>query len=134
MGLRRALDPDRMKVQEGPRWERQERSTGTQGPEEAVGSSPSSLPRTLRGKSADSSYRENKRNKHVPAVCVTHGVVDSSRCPDSSSSGRSSSRSEDSTGTSRSPGTAGLRHFPGLRFPQTPTLVDKKKNQTNIYG
>ena len=52
----------------------------------------------------------------------TDGVVDSSRCQDSSSSGRSSSRSEDNTGTSRSPTVTGTRCCPGLQIPQTPTL------------
>ena len=58
-------------------------------------------------------------------VCVTHGVVDSSRFQGSSSSWRSSSRSEDNTGTSRSPSTRGTRHCPGLQIPQTPTLENR---------
>lgn len=53
---------------------------------------------------------------------ITDGVVDSSRCRDSSSSGRSSSRSEGNTDTSRSPATTGTRCCPGLQIPQTPTL------------
>lgn len=140
MGWTTSFGPHGTMGQEEPWQELQGCSRDTQEPEQVVHSLPSSLPHILSTRTRQWAFQTHWKkdflrnfssdsdNSGFSRVLATDSVVDSSRCRDSSSSGRSNSTSEDNTGTSKSPTVRGTRRCPGLQLPQRPTLRFRQKH------